>query len=113
MNPRLIETQSKRLALVEFGATVTVNVSPSPPDAGRGLTEIKLYEAACHVHAPRVRVIFTVNWPPLDVMSTVPPGEIEYVHAPNCVTVTLVLPVGHDSVSVPDRGVPAGFASTR
>jgi len=29
------------------------------------------------------------------------------------VTATLVLPVSHDSVSVPDRGVPEGFASTR
>jgi len=60
-----------------------------------------------------VRVIVTVTWPPVDGTSTVPPGEVEYAHAPSCVTVKRALPVAHETVSVPDRGVPEGFAATR
>jgi hypothetical protein len=50
----------------------------------------------------------------------VPPGEVEYAHAPSCVTVMVALAVGivalalgHETVSVPVRGVPEGFAATR
>jgi len=48
------------------------------------------------------------------------PGEVEYAHAPSWMTVIVALafaivalPVGHETVIVPVRGVPEGFAATR
>src|ERR1700752_4345295 len=58
--------------------------------------------------------------PPVAGTSMVPPGEAEYAHAPSWVTLIVALPVGiaalplgHETVSVPVRGVPEGFAGPR
>src|SRR5262245_56897357 len=55
----------------------------------------------------------TVTWPPAAGTSMVPPGEAEYAHAPSWVTGKVELPIGHETVIVPVRGVAEGFASTR
>jgi hypothetical protein len=62
----------------------------------------------------------TVNWPPAAGTSMVGPGDAEYAHAPSWMTVIVALAVGivalalgHETVSVPVRGVPEGFAATR
>ena len=98
----------------EFRSTEKVKVSPSPPDT-RGTDKKAGSFHIFHEHAPEpiVRVMRTVNWPPAFGTSMVGPGEDEYAHAPSWVTGKVKLPIGHETVIVPFRGVPEGFASTR
>src|SRR5215510_10477537 len=105
---------------VELRSTVKVKVSPSPPYLVGVVKKPSGSYPALHEHAPDVRVMRTVNWPPAAGTSMVPPGEAEYAHAPNWVTVIVALavgivalPLGHETVSVPVRGVPEGFSATR